>query len=110
MEVNGQVDQQNYNIFDRKHVIKFKRYQADSKEEYEKRLYALSTWQLSEEAVRLDLGGKFSNNRRQLIQKLVRQYVQDKGKYDIITGNVKVSEIPQEKQEKLQEMFAFMNR
>ena len=110
MEVNGQVEQKQYNLFDQKHVIKFKRYQADSKEEYEKRLYALSTWQLSEEAARLALAGKFSNNRRQLIQKLVRQYVQDKGKYDIITGGVKVDQIPQEKQEKLQEMFAFMNR
>jgi hypothetical protein len=110
MEVNGQVEQKQYNLFDQKHVIKFKRYKAESKEEYEKRLYALSTWQLSEEAVRLDLGGKFSNNRRLLIQKLVRQYVQDKGKYDIIVGNTKVDQIPQENQDNLREMFAFMNR
>lgn len=110
MEVNGQVEQQQYNIFDQKHVMKFKGYKAASKEDYEKRLYSLSTWQLSEEAARLALAGKFSNNRRLLIQKLVKQYVQDKGKYDIITGNIKVEQIPQEKQDKLREMFAFMNR
>lgn len=110
MEVNGQLQGKEYNIFDKKHVIKFKRYKAQSKEEYEKKLLSLSTWQLSEEAARLDLAGKFSNDRRLLIRKLVKQYAQDKDKYDIITGNTEIEQIPEEKQEKLREMFAFINR
>lgn len=109
MEVNGQTEK-SYNIFDQKHIIKFRGYKAATKEDYEKRLYASSVWQLSEEAARLGLAGKFSNDRRQLIRKLVKQYVQDKGKYDLLTGSVQIQDIPEENRRKLEEMFAFMRR
>ena len=99
------------NIFDKKHVLKFREYRALDKETYEQRLHASSTWKLSEEAARLGLAGKFSNDRRRLIRSLVQTFMKDKAKYDQIVGNYELPPAPeQDKQEKVREMFAFMRR
>lgn len=107
MTANGQTHD-NPNLFERMKIKKFRQYGAESREEYEKKLSGMSTYALAEEAARLGLAGRFSNDRRRIVRTLVSQYTKDKADYDILINNIEVCTYPsQESQENIKKIFNY---